>query len=286
VNSRRRSSWIGGVAILWVALTGSLASQQPVIGYTDTPMQPDGMWRIHDLNRPRPRVVAPGALVPVPPPADAVILLGPGADLAAWQADNGTPVSWPVADGVMQTGRGMVRTRAVFGDIQLHVEFATPATVQGASQGRGNSGVFLAGVFEIQVLDSWENPTYADGQAAAMYGQFPPLVNASRPPGEWQSYDIVFIAPRFSALGGAPRFGPGHRPSQRGPGAPRPGILGRDHPPRHPAVRAVDGPGPDSPPGPRQSGPVPEHLGAGDHDPGVRATLTAPLLAAPFSLLA
>ncbi len=201
MSSRRAMPGIGGGAILCIVLAGPLAGQQPVLGYTDTPMQPDGRWRVHDLNRPRPRVVAPGALVSVPPPADAVILLGPGADLSRWQTDNGAPASWPMADGVVQTGRGMVRTRAEFGDIQLHLEFATPATVQGASQGRGNSGVFLAGAFEIQVLDSWENPTYADGQAAAMYGQFPPMVNASRPPGEWQSYDIVFRAPRFSASG-------------------------------------------------------------------------------------
>jgi hypothetical protein len=194
-------SWIGGATILWVSLAGSAAGQQPVLGYTDTPMQPDGRWRVHDLNRPRPRVVAPGALVPAPPPADALVLFGAGTDLSAWQADNAAPVTWPMTDGVVQTGRGMIRTRAEFGDVQLHVEFATPASVQGSSQGRGNSGVFLAGVFEIQVLDSWENPTYADGQAAAMYGQFPPLVNASRPPGEWQSYDIVFRAPRFSAAG-------------------------------------------------------------------------------------
>jgi hypothetical protein len=181
--------------------TPEAAAQQPVLGYTDTPMQPDGRWRIHDLSRPRPRVVAPGAGVPVPPPADAIVLLGPGADLSRWQAADGTPPAWPMADGVVQTGRGIIGTREDFGAIQLHLEFATPAAVQGASQGRGNSGVFLAGVFEIQVLDSWENPTYADGQAAALYGQFPPLVNASRPPGEWQSYDIVFIAPRFSASG-------------------------------------------------------------------------------------
>jgi hypothetical protein len=104
-----------------------------------------------------------------------------------------------VSGAVVQTGKGYIETRKSFGDVQLHVEFATPDTVEGESQGRGNSGVFLAGVFEVQVLDSFRNPTYPDGQAAALYGQFPPLVNASRGPGEWQSYDIVFTAPRFSA---------------------------------------------------------------------------------------
>jgi hypothetical protein len=145
--------------------------------------------------------VTPGALLPTPPPADATVLVGAGSDLSHWLQANGSPPTWPMADGVLQTGKGMLRTKAEYGDIQLHVEFATPSQVSGSSQGRGNSGVYLAGVFEIQVLDSYENPTYADGQAAAMYGQFPPLVNASRKPGEWQSYDIAFTAPRFDAGG-------------------------------------------------------------------------------------
>jgi hypothetical protein len=104
-------------------------------------------------------------------------------------------------DGVLQSGKGMIQTKAEFSDVQLHVEFATPTEVKGEGQGRGNSGVFLAGVFEIQVLDSFENPTYPDGQASAMYGQYPPLVNASRGPGQWQAYDILFTAPRFNAQG-------------------------------------------------------------------------------------
>jgi hypothetical protein len=173
--------------------------QQPITGYDDTPLQPDGKWRIHDGARPRPPVVSPGPLAAVAAPADAVVLLGPGTDLSHWQSADGSSPTWPVSEGVLQTGKGMLRTKASFADIQLHLEFATPSLVKGDSQDRGNSGVFLAGVFEIQVLDSFENPTYADGQAAAMYGQHPPLVNASRWPGEWQSYDIVFTAPRFSA---------------------------------------------------------------------------------------
>ena len=102
-------------------------------------------------------------------------------------------------DGVLQTGKGVLRTRQQFTDLQLHVEFATPSEVKGDSQGRGNSGVFLLGNFEIQVLDSYRNITYPDGQAAAMYGQYPPLVNVARAPGEWQTYDIIFTAPRFAA---------------------------------------------------------------------------------------
>ena len=180
------------------------APQQPPpapTGYTDTPMQPNGKWRVHDGTRPQPIVVKPGAMQAAPPPADAIVLLGAGTDLSKWQMTQGgaAVTSWPIADGVLSSGRGMIRTKQDdFTDYQLHVEFATPSEVKGDSQGRGNSGVFLNGVFEIQVLDSYNNKTYPDGQASAMYGQFPPLVNASRPPGEWQSYDIVFSAPRFN----------------------------------------------------------------------------------------
>src|SRR5262245_50955534 len=169
-------------------------------GYKDTPMQPNGKWHIHDDDRPRPVVVTPGPFVGLPAPSDAIVLLGTGTDLSKWQMqDGGGPVtSWPISDGVLSSGKGFIRTKEDdFTDYQLHVEFATPSQVKGDSQGRGNSGVFLNGVFEIQVLDSYNNKTYADGQASAMYGQIPPMVNASRPPGEWQAYDIFFIAPRF-----------------------------------------------------------------------------------------
>jgi hypothetical protein len=182
-----------------VALATSALGQQAKIGYDDTPLQPNGKWRVHDSTRPRPGVVIPGPAVAVPPPKDAVVLLGAGNDLARWQAESGAAADWPVSEGILQSGKGIIRTKAEFTDVQLHLEFATPSQVKGDSQDRGNSGVFLAGAFEIQVLDSFENPTYADGQAAAMYGQHPPLVNASRGPGEWQSYDIVFTAPRFTA---------------------------------------------------------------------------------------
>jgi len=189
----------GFMAVVAVAVSAAVVrGQQASIGYDDTPMQPDGKWRVHDSRRPRPVVVSPGPLTSVAPPSDALVLLGPGNDLSRWQATDGSAVSWPMSDGVLQTGKGFIRTRAEFADMQLHVEFATPTEVKGNSQERGNSGVFLAGVFEIQVLDSFDNPTYADGQAAAMYGQFPPLVNASRKPGEWQSYDISFTAPTFN----------------------------------------------------------------------------------------
>lgn len=186
-------------AVLAVAVV-SVSSQQPKIGYDDTPMQPNGKWHIHDGKRPQPRIVTPGA-TPGAAPADAKVLLGTGADTGAWQTTDGKPIPWPMKDGVLQSGKGMIETKEQFSDFQLHVEFATPKEVKGDGQGRGNSGVFLLGVFEIQVLDSFQNPTYPDGQASAMYGQYPPLVNASRGPGEWQSYDIVFDAPVFDADG-------------------------------------------------------------------------------------
>lgn len=175
------------------------APQEPRPGYTDTPRLPGMDWRVHDAERPHPPVVAPGT--GSAPPADALVLFG-GTDLEAWQPSAG-PRSWQVEDGAMGPllGAGDLRTRQGFGDCQLHLEFRSPADDDGEGQGRGNSGVFLMERYEVQVLDSWHNPTYADGQAAALYGQFPPLVNASRPPGEWQSYDILFRAPRFDADG-------------------------------------------------------------------------------------
>jgi hypothetical protein len=182
-----------------LGLAGTMLGQQAPVGYDDTPMQPNGKWHIHDPNRPQPTIVTPGAAsaTPMPGPSDAVTLVGARDDLSAWQMMDGSPATWTMKDGVLQTGKGLIRTKAEFTDFQLHVEFATPSEVKGSSQERGNSGVFLLGKFEIQVLDSYQNRTYSDGSASAMYGQFPPLVNASRPPGAWQSYDIVFTAPRF-----------------------------------------------------------------------------------------
>ncbi|HEX2523323.1 MAG TPA: DUF1080 domain-containing protein, partial [Terriglobia bacterium] len=127
-----------------------------------------------------------------------------GRDLSQWRSEDGSPAKWVAATGYMESvkGSGYVFSRRTFGDVQLHVEWAAPVPAMGKSQGRGNSGVFLMGQYEIQVLDSFENETYADGQAAAIYGQYPPLVNVCRPPGEWQSYDIVFRRPRFDRTGG------------------------------------------------------------------------------------
>lgn len=160
-------------------------------------------WPVHALDRPRPPVVDPGPEPPAAaPPADAVVLFD-GRDLGAWTGSDGGPARWIVRDGhmVVAGGTGSIRTRREFGHVQLHLEWAAPAEVRDTGQGRGNSGVFLMGRYEIQVLDSWRNETYADGQAAALYGQHPPLANASRPPGAWQAYDIVFRPPRFTPQG-------------------------------------------------------------------------------------
>lgn len=147
---------------------------------------------------PEPRVVTPGEIMG--PPSDAIVLFD-GTDLSAWQHKDGSDVRWSASDGAMTVvaKSGDIQTRQGFGDVQLHIEWRTPATVEGAGQGRGNSGVFLQGLYEVQVLDSFENRTYSNGQAASLYKQHIPLVNASRRPGEWQVYDIVFEAPRFAA---------------------------------------------------------------------------------------
>src|SRR5439155_4969452 len=130
------------------------------------------------------------------PPGDAVVLVD-GGDLAKWQSEKGGEAKWKVESGVLTVnGTGSIMTREEFGDVQLHIEWATPAEVKGEGQGRGNSGVYLQGRYEIQVLDSYNNKTYVNGQAGACYLHNAPLVNASRKPGEWQSYDIGFHAPK------------------------------------------------------------------------------------------
>jgi hypothetical protein len=160
-------------------------------------------WKVHDPDRPLPSVVDPGpAGSPILPPSDAVILFD-GKDLSQWQDNKGQPARWSIKDGYMEVVKktGSILTKQTFGDCQLHVEWAAPVIVKGKSQGRGNSGVFLMNTYEVQVLDSYENVTYADGLAAAVYGQYPPLVNVCRPPGEWQTYDIIFRRPHFDENG-------------------------------------------------------------------------------------
>ncbi len=170
-------------------------------GYDDTPIIPGQTWKVHDKERPQARIVTPCTpstqAEPGAAPSDAVILFN-GKDLKNWRGRDGA-AQWKVENGYMEVvpKTGSIYTAEEFGDCQLHVEWAEPAVVKGESQGRGNSGVFLMRKYEIQVLDCFENPTYADGTTGAIYGQWPPLVNACRKPGEWQTYDIIWIAPRF-----------------------------------------------------------------------------------------
>ena len=159
-------------------------------------------WAVHDGNRPQPKIVTPGTFSSPEqagkPPSDAIILFD-GTDLSKWESGDGTPAKWLVKDGYMQVApsTGEIRTKEKFGDCQLHIEWAAPSKVVGDSQGRANSGVFLMGMIEIQVLDSYNNITYADGHASAVYGVSPPMANALRPPGEFQVYDIVFRRPLY-----------------------------------------------------------------------------------------
>lgn len=142
-----------------------------------------------------PRVIEPG-----PPPSDAIVLFD-GKDLSQWNGEKGA-AKWEIRDGVATVnGTGSISTKQEFGDCQLHVEWATPEKVEGEGQGRGNSGIILQGRYELQVLDSYINKTYYHGQAGAIYKQYAPLVNACRKPGEWQTYDVIFHAPRFGADG-------------------------------------------------------------------------------------
>jgi hypothetical protein len=189
-------------AVLTVVVAGVTAASGQVF-YGDAPDE-HHPWAIHDANRPQPKVVTPGTFSspeqPGKPPSDAVVLFD-GTDLSKWEADKneGGPSKWVVKEGAMECtpGSGYIRTKDNFGDCQLHVEWAAPKDVKGDGQGRGNSGIFLEGICEIQVLDNYNNATYADGHAASVYGVNPPMANALRPPGEWQVADIVFRRPVY-----------------------------------------------------------------------------------------
>jgi hypothetical protein len=168
--------------------------------------QIDPRYPQHDTLRPQPRIVRPA----VPSSADAVgrapsdaVVLFDGHDLSKWTNAQSMPAPWKVADGYFEVtkGKGSIQTKDSFGDAQLHIEWMSPSPAEGVSQDRGNSGVFFMGTYEVQVLDSYGNRTYPDGQAASIYGQNPPLVNASLPPGQWQTYDIIFRRPHFDAAG-------------------------------------------------------------------------------------
>jgi hypothetical protein len=168
----------------------------------------DGLtrWKVSDRSRPVPAVITPGTAstqeATGKPPSDAIVLFD-GKDLSQWVSNKGGPAQWKSVDGalVIAPGTGDIHTKQAFGDCQLHVEWAEPDPPHGEDQGRGNSGIYLMSKYELQVLDSFQNKTYADGQAGAVYAQFPPLVNACRPPGAWQAYDVIWHGPRFAADG-------------------------------------------------------------------------------------
>ena len=181
------------------------------LGETDQPLIPGQPWRIRDLNRPKPVTVTPGRHAG-DPPSDAIVLFD-GTDLSHWTVGGPgrrrparratppaapAPTTWKVENGYVELtpGAGSLTSKERFKDFQLHLEFAAPAVPLGTSQYRGNSGVMIGGR-EIQILDNYNNPTYADGYVAAIYNQWPPLANPSRPPGEWQTLDVAYMAARY-----------------------------------------------------------------------------------------
>jgi hypothetical protein len=186
---RRAESFLILSGALLSPLMNAAQSQQP---------QPDP--KLTEVWEPVPRVVTPG--VGTAAPSDAIVLFN-GRDLSEWQRDDGSATKWKIGEHAMTVVKsgGNIQTKRAFGDCQLHIEWRTPSKVEGEGQERGNSGVFLQGRYEVQVLDSYNNRTYSNGQAASIYKQYIPMVNASRKPGEWQSYDIFFRAPRFADNG-------------------------------------------------------------------------------------
>lgn len=188
-----------GLPLLALATAASAQNPNPV------PKDPSP-WKQHAMDRPAPPVVTPGPyLGPAAPPSDAVVLFD-GHSQAEWRPADTTAkgdARWTIENGdlVVNPGTGDIASRRKFGDVQLHIEWSAPNPARGTGQDRGNSGIFLMSTYEIQVLDSYHASTYPDGQAAAIYGEFPPLANAMRPPGEWQVYDIVFHRPHFDATG-------------------------------------------------------------------------------------
>jgi len=184
--------------VIFASATGvSVFAEEP--GYTDTPLIPGSTWRVHDRDRPQPKIVEPGTGdLGVTPPADAVVLFD-GKGLDQWSRTDNKPIEGGIKDGafdIMKTGQ--LRTKQEFGDFQLHIEWRTSELTEGFDRmNQGNSGVYLMELFEIQILESKASYIYADGNAGAIYGQYPPLVNPARGPLEWQSFDIFFTAPKF-----------------------------------------------------------------------------------------
>jgi 3-keto-disaccharide hydrolase len=188
--------------LLGPAQSAQLKSGGSGMGYEDTPMLPGGKWHVHDAKRPQPVKVTAGTCSAQEHvgrlPSDAEVLFN-GKDLSKWKDVKGGSAKWTVRDGYMEVlpGTGDIYTREEFGDIQLHVEWRTPTPLKPGNVWQGNSGVFLFGVYELQVFESSRPLIYADGGAGAIYGQYPPLANPARDPGQWQVYDIIFNPARF-----------------------------------------------------------------------------------------
>ncbi len=184
-----------------VAVPQGAASQN----VKEYPQPPQMTPQMTEFWTPQPTVVTPAPYRDATPaPSDAIVLLGESTDLSSWQHDNGSAVKWNIEPkGVLtvKPGTGQIRTKELFGDCQLHLEWSAPTLVKGESQGRGNSGVFLQGIYEVQILDNYQNETYIHGQAGSIYKQSAPLVNPIRKPGEWNTYDIIYTAPRFKTDG-------------------------------------------------------------------------------------
>jgi hypothetical protein len=195
---QRKSRWITLLGIGLATVTGAafltMAADEPA----------KEVWHVHDRARPQPPVVTPGAPStqdqPGTAPREATILLD-GKDLSHWENDKGEACPWKLEDGAMVVTKGSIRSKDAFGDCQLHAEWQSPNPPKGKDQDRGNSGIFIMSRYELQVLDNYQAETYADGMAGSIYGQYPPQVNASRPPGQWQTYDVIFHAPRFNEDG-------------------------------------------------------------------------------------
>jgi hypothetical protein len=181
-----------GLIVLVTLLPAMPTPKDDGMGYSDTPYLPNSCWRVHDRRRPQPPSVAPSD-TPGGAPSDAIVLFD-GKDLSQWQGGNPAGIEQGSIN-ILKTGE--IQTKKTFGDCQLHVEWCTPAVADGANLNWGNSGVFFLGKHELQIIESHDSKIYADGIAGAIYGQTPPLVNASRKPGQWQTYDVVFLAPRF-----------------------------------------------------------------------------------------
>jgi len=192
---------LAGLLLFASAIPAPAADAPRKFGYTDIPVIPGQTWRVHDIDRPQPPEVDPGTgcppLEPGTPPSDAVVLFD-GKDLSKWVAvKDGGPAPWKLEDGCAVSNGGDIRTKDAFGDVQLHIEWATPDPPRGDAYNRGNSGVYFFGRYELQIFESYRGGIYADGQAGAIYGQHPALVNACRRPGAWQVFDAIFTAPRF-----------------------------------------------------------------------------------------